>query len=68
MISQGFPASVYENPTENKIYILIGAARQSADLDSMLARVKAATSERGKQEFKSAYTVPIDNYVVRKTH
>ncbi len=68
LIEQGLPASVYENQTKKQIFILVGAAPRQSDLDGLLVRVKSATSDRAKQEFKGAYAVPIDNYVVRKTH
>lgn len=68
LVEQGLAASVFQNPTKKQIYILVGAAPRQVDLDGMLVRVKNATSDRGKQEFKDAYAVPIDNYVVRKTH
>ncbi len=68
LVEQGLPASVYENQTKKQIYILVGAAPRQADLDGLLVRVKSATSDRSQQEFKGAYAVPIDNYVVRKTH
>ncbi len=65
MIAQQLPAAVWRNPEKKQISLLVGAAPRQIDLDEMLVRVKAAVSERGKQEFTTAYIVPIDNYIVR---
>ena len=65
LIAQGLPTALCKNVVKKQCFLLVGAAPKLPDLDSLLAKVKQATSERGKQDFTSAYGVPIDNYLAR---
>jgi hypothetical protein len=65
LVKQGLPAASYVNPTKKQIYLLVGAAAKTSDLDDLLARLKQANSDRGKKEFTSARPIIIDNYLAR---
>ncbi len=65
LISLNLPASISKNKDRKLIYVLVGAAPKISDLDPLLARLQAATSDRGKKDFQSAHSAPIINYVVR---
>jgi hypothetical protein len=65
LASLGFPAAAWENPKKTQVYLLVGAAPTTADLDGLLVKVKAANSARGTPEFATAWTVSIDKYMQR---
>lgn len=65
LLGLGFPAEVFEHTPKKQLYLLVGAAPSSRDLDDVLGRVRAATSARGVREFTTATTVSIDKYVLR---
>ena len=67
LVELGLPAAMpYENKSKQMLSIFVGAAPKVADLDSLLLRVKAATTARGARDFADARGVPIDKYIVRK--
>lgn len=65
LLAQNLPVcQPYSNGSS--IYVVVGAAPNSADLERLLAQVRAATAQDGRKgEFSTAYLRPIDKLIPR---